>query len=46
VVYSGIFIGFMGWGVWSHHMFSVGLGPLADSVVAITTMLIAIPTGV
>src|SRR5213079_249913 len=24
VVYSGILIGFMGWGVWSHHMFSVG----------------------
>jgi cytochrome c oxidase subunit 1 len=46
VVYSGIFIGFMGWGVWSHHMFSVGLGPLADSFFAITTMLIAIPTGV
>jgi cytochrome c oxidase subunit I len=46
VVYSGIFIGFMGWGVWSHHMFSVGLGPLADSFFAITTMLIAIPTAV
>jgi cytochrome c oxidase subunit I len=46
VIYSGIFIGFMGWGVWSHHMFSVGLGPLADSFFAITTMLIAIPTGV
>ncbi len=46
VVYSGIFIGFMGWGVWSHHMFSVGLGPLADSFFAISTMLIAIPTAV
>ncbi|HEY6867030.1 MAG TPA: cbb3-type cytochrome c oxidase subunit I, partial [Candidatus Eisenbacteria bacterium] len=46
VVYSGIFIGFMGWGVWSHHMFAVGLGPLADSFFALTTMLIAIPTGV
>jgi cytochrome c oxidase subunit 1 len=46
VVYSGIFIGFMGWGVWSHHMFSVGLGPFADSYFAIATMLIAIPTGV
>ncbi len=46
VVYSGIFIGFMGWGVWSHHMFSVGLGPMADSFFAITTMLIAIPTAV
>src|SRR5438093_569375 len=46
VVYSGIFIGFMGWGVWSHHMFSVGLGPLADSFFALSAMLIAIPTGV
>jgi len=46
VVYSGILIGFMGWGVWSHHMFSVGLGPIADSVFAATTMLIAVPTGV
>jgi len=46
VVYSGIFIGFMGWGVWSHHMFTVGLGPIADSFFALSTMLIAIPTGV
>ncbi|HEU5260090.1 MAG TPA: cytochrome c oxidase subunit I [Gemmatimonadales bacterium] len=46
VVYSGVLIGFMGWGVWSHHMFSVGLGPIADSVFGATTMLIAVPTGV
>src|SRR4029079_17885412 len=46
VVYSGIFIGFMGWGVWSHHMFSVGLGPIADSYFALASMLIAVPTGV
>ena len=46
IVYSGIFIAFMGWGVWSHHMFAVGLGPLADSFFALSTMLIAIPTGV
>jgi cytochrome c oxidase subunit 1 len=46
VVYSGVLIGFMGWGVWSHHMFAVGLGPIADSVFSATTMLIAVPTGV
>ncbi len=46
VIFSGIVIGFMGWGVWSHHMFTVGLGPIANSVFAMTTMLIAIPTGV
>src|SRR2546422_4290679 len=36
----------MSWGVWSHHMFAVGLGSIADSVFAATTMLIAVPTGV
>ncbi len=46
IVYSGVLIGFMGWGVWAHHMFSVGLGPIADAVFSAATMLIAIPTGV
>lgn len=46
VIFSGITIAFMGFGVWAHHMFTVGLGPIADSVFAIFTMLIAIPTGV
>ena len=46
MVFSGAFIAFLGFGVWSHHMFSTGMGPIADSVFAITTMLIAVPTGV
>jgi cytochrome c oxidase subunit 1 len=46
VIYSGIMIGFFGFGVWSHHMFSVGMGPVADSAFSISTMLIAVPTGV
>jgi cytochrome c oxidase subunit 1 len=46
VVFSGIAIGIMGWGVWAHHMFAVGLGPVANSAFAISTMFIAVPTGV
>ena len=46
IIFSGIVIGIMGWAVWSHHMFTVGLGPVANSVFTITTMLIAVPTGV
>jgi cytochrome c oxidase subunit 1 len=46
VVFSGMAIGIMGWGVWAHHMFAVGLGPVANSAFAISTMFIAVPTGV
>src|SRR5688572_14580288 len=46
VIYSGVLIGFFGFGVWSHHMFAAGMGPVADAAFAIATMLIAIPTGV
>src|SRR5579872_2644468 len=46
MVYSGILIGMLGFGVWAHHMFAVGMGPIADSFFSVTTMLIAIPTGV
>ncbi|MBW3591773.1 MAG: cytochrome c oxidase subunit I [Actinobacteria bacterium] len=46
VVFSGAAIGFMGWGVWAHHMFTVGLGPAANAAFAVSTMFIAVPTGV
>jgi len=46
MVFSGAFIAFLGFGVWSHHMFTTGMGPIADTFFALTTMLIAIPTGV
>jgi cytochrome c oxidase subunit I len=46
MIYSGVLIGFFGFGVWAHHMFAVGMGPVADSVFSVATMLIAIPTGV
>ena len=46
VVLAGVIIAFMGWMVWSHHMFTVGLGPVANAVFTVTTMLIAVPTGI
>ena len=46
MVFSGIAIGLMGWGVWVHHMFATGLGPVALSAFAASTMFIAVPTGV
>src|SRR5215204_4196423 len=46
MVFSGAFIAFLGFGVWSHHMFTTGMGPLADTFFSLSTMLIAIPTGV
>src|SRR5687768_9364447 len=46
VVFSGIAIGFMGWGVWAHHMFAAGLGPVANAAFGLTTMFIAVPTGI
>ena len=46
VVLAGAAIAFMGWFVWSHHMFTVGLGPAVNTAFAVSTMLIAVPTGV
>jgi cytochrome c oxidase subunit I len=46
MVFSGIAIGFMGWGVWAHHMFVSGLGPLSVTAFSLSTMFIAVPTGV
>jgi cytochrome c oxidase subunit 1 len=46
VVFSGIAIGAQSWGVWVHHMFANGLGTVTDAAFAISTMLIAVPTGV
>jgi cytochrome c oxidase subunit I len=46
VVFSGCAIGFVGWGVWAHHMFASGIGPISVAVFSVSTMAIAIPTGV
>jgi cytochrome c oxidase subunit 1 len=46
VVFSGASIGFLGFGVWSHHMFTTGMGTAATAAFALMTMAIAVPTGV
>ncbi|MBA2437229.1 MAG: cytochrome c oxidase subunit I [Acidimicrobiia bacterium] len=46
MVFSGIAIGFMGWGVWAHHMFASGVGPVSVAAFSLSTMFIAVPTGV
>mgnify|MGYP002629717056 FL=1 len=46
VVFSGATIGFMGFAVWSHHMFTTGMGTVATAAFAMATMAIAVPTGV
>ncbi|MFA4966150.1 MAG: cytochrome c oxidase subunit I [Thermoleophilia bacterium] len=39
-------IGFLGFLVWAHHMFATGLPTIFNAIMAGTSMLIAIPTGV
>ncbi len=46
MAYSLVLIAFLSYGVWGHHMFATGMGPIADATFAITSMLIAIPTGI
>jgi len=46
IVYATALIGFFGFGVWAHHMFAVGMGPIADSAFGLASMIIAVPTGI
>jgi cytochrome c oxidase subunit 1 len=46
MVFALVLIAFLGFMVWAHHMFTTGLGPVANALFSIGTMLIAVPTGV
>jgi cytochrome c oxidase subunit 1/cytochrome c oxidase subunit I+III len=46
VAASTVAIGFLSLAVWAHHMFAVGLGHAADLFFAISSMAIAVPTGI
>jgi heme/copper-type cytochrome/quinol oxidase subunit 1 len=46
ITWAAVAIGFLSFMVWAHHMFVVGLPPIAQMFFAATSTLIAIPTGV
>lgn len=46
MVFATILIAFLGFMVWAHHMFTTGLGTIANALFSISTMLIAVPTGI
>jgi cytochrome c oxidase subunit 1/cytochrome c oxidase subunit I+III len=46
IIGSGIAIAFLSVTVWAHHMFTVGLGQVADAFFGLSSMTIAVPTGI
>jgi len=46
MILASILIAFMGFAVWSHHMFTTGLGPVVNTAFSLTSFIIGIPTGV
>jgi len=46
MVAATICIGFIGMSVWAHHMFTVGMSSSANTFFVLSTMAIAVPTGI
>jgi cytochrome c oxidase subunit I len=44
MVGSALFMGFMSFLVWAHHMFLTGMGPTMSAFFQVTTMIISIPS--
>ena len=44
MVYATVFLGFMSFIVWAHHMFLTGMGTVISSFFQATTMIISIPS--
>ena len=46
MVGASVAIAFISVSVWAHHMFTVGMGPNANTFFVLSTMAIAVPTGI
>src|SRR5690554_1474079 len=46
VVLSIILMGFISFGLWVHHMFTVGIPQLAQAFFSVASMLVAVPTAI
>ena len=46
MVAASVGIGFISFTVWAHHMFTVGMGAAANTAFVLSSMIIAVPTGI